>query len=199
MPKGKADAVRTCLGCRSRKTKKEMLRIVGGPEGEACFDLGGRLPGRGAYVCPEQSCLAGLKASSLQHTLKMKITLPPLDGLCSLLVRSLEGQLEGILTIGRKAGKILYGADSVIDALEAGKGKLLLTAANTSERTLARIDRSRGSVPSITLANRETLGRLFGRGAVSVALVTSGGMAKRLSDLADRLTAVKMRPYHELN
>ncbi|MFV0133336.1 YlxR family protein [Streptomyces sp. HMX87] len=47
---------RTCVGCRERAAKDELLRIVA-IEGECVPDLRGTLPGRGAYVHPTTVCL----------------------------------------------------------------------------------------------------------------------------------------------
>ncbi|MDW4909204.1 YlxR family protein [Streptomyces sp. ADMS] len=47
---------RTCVGCRERAAKKELLRIVA-VEGECVPDHRGTLPGRGAYVHPALVCL----------------------------------------------------------------------------------------------------------------------------------------------
>ncbi|MEU6557595.1 YlxR family protein [Streptomyces sp. NPDC046915] len=47
---------RTCVGCRERAAKTELLRIVAIKD--ACVpDPRGTLPGRGAYVHPAQVCL----------------------------------------------------------------------------------------------------------------------------------------------
>ncbi|MEU9341716.1 YlxR family protein [Streptomyces sp. NPDC048278] len=47
---------RTCVGCRQRAAKTELLRIVAA--GDECVpDPRGTLPGRGAYVHPAQVCL----------------------------------------------------------------------------------------------------------------------------------------------
>ncbi|MET9483489.1 YlxR family protein [Streptomyces sp. NPDC006638] len=47
---------RTCVGCRERVAKNDLLRIV--LSGEQCVpDQRGTLPGRGAYVHPALVCL----------------------------------------------------------------------------------------------------------------------------------------------
>lgn len=47
---------RTCVGCRKRAAKRNLLRIV--KIGDACVpDPRGTLPGRGAYVHPVLVCL----------------------------------------------------------------------------------------------------------------------------------------------
>ena len=50
--------MRQCLGCREMKPKKELIRVVRSPEGEVSLDFKGKLPGRGAYVCPNPACLS---------------------------------------------------------------------------------------------------------------------------------------------
>ena len=55
--KPKKIPMRMCVGCREMKPKKELLRVVRSPEGEISFDLTGRKPGRGAYVCHSSECL----------------------------------------------------------------------------------------------------------------------------------------------
>ena len=55
--------LRQCLGCREMKAKKELIRVVRSPEGEVSLDFKGKLPGRGAYVCPSPECLARVRKS----------------------------------------------------------------------------------------------------------------------------------------
>ncbi|MFH8338048.1 YlxR family protein [Streptomyces sp. AM6-12] len=47
---------RTCVGCRERAAKNDLLRIVR-REGECVPDPRGTLPGRGAYVHPALVCV----------------------------------------------------------------------------------------------------------------------------------------------
>ncbi|MER7666190.1 MULTISPECIES: YlxR family protein [unclassified Streptomyces] len=47
---------RTCVGCRERAAKSDLLRIVV-VGGECVPDDRGTLPGRGAYVHPASVCL----------------------------------------------------------------------------------------------------------------------------------------------
>ncbi|MFD5425753.1 YlxR family protein [Streptomyces sp. NPDC127084] len=47
---------RTCVGCRERAAKSELLRIVA-VEGVCVPDYRGTLPGRGAYLHPASVCL----------------------------------------------------------------------------------------------------------------------------------------------
>ncbi|MEU6430029.1 YlxR family protein [Microbispora sp. NPDC046973] len=51
-----AAPLRTCVGCRVRTVKSELLRLVA-VEGVIVPDLRGRLPGRGASLHPSPRCL----------------------------------------------------------------------------------------------------------------------------------------------
>ena len=56
-----SDSVRTCLGCRQRAAKSELLRVVASDRGaglEVVPDPARRAPGRGAHLHPTTDCLA---------------------------------------------------------------------------------------------------------------------------------------------
>lgn len=54
---------RQCMGCRERKEKRQMIRVVRCTDGEIRLDFSGKLGGRGAYVCPNMECLAKVRKS----------------------------------------------------------------------------------------------------------------------------------------
>ena len=60
--------MRQCLGGREMKPKRELIRAVRSPEGEISLDFKGKLPGRGAYLCPDPECLKkAVKAKALER------------------------------------------------------------------------------------------------------------------------------------
>ena len=64
--------IRTCVACRAARPQRELLRLVRTPDGVR-FDTSGRLPGRGAYLCPEPPCLASAAhrgAAALRRALR---------------------------------------------------------------------------------------------------------------------------------
>ena len=68
--------MRQCMGCRERKPKREMLRVVRSPEGTVSLDFRGKAPGRGAYVCPNPECLKkAVRSKALERNLELPI--PP--------------------------------------------------------------------------------------------------------------------------
>ena len=65
---------RQCMGCRERKDKRDMIRVVRGTDGAVTLDFSGKLNGRGAYICPQTECLKkARKARSLERSLEVDI------------------------------------------------------------------------------------------------------------------------------
>lgn len=66
--------MRQCVGCREMKNKKELFRIIRTAENEIFLDATGKKNGRGAYICPNEECLAqALKSKGLERSLKTAI------------------------------------------------------------------------------------------------------------------------------
>lgn len=72
--KPKKQPLRLCTGCGEMKPKKELVRVVKSKEGDIALDLTGRANGRGAYICPQLSCLqAARKARRFEKAFSCKI------------------------------------------------------------------------------------------------------------------------------
>ena len=62
------------MGCRERKPKRELIRVVRTPEGAVSLDFGGKMNGRGAYLCPDPECLKkALRSKALDRSLEVTI------------------------------------------------------------------------------------------------------------------------------
>ena len=65
---------RQCMGCRERKEKRELIRVVRAPDGGVSLDFRGKAPGRGAYICPEMACLKkAIRSKALERSLEVPI------------------------------------------------------------------------------------------------------------------------------
>ena len=65
---------RQCMGCRERRAKREMIRVVRSPEGTVSLDFSGKLNGRGAYLCPNPECLKkAIRSRALDRSLETEI------------------------------------------------------------------------------------------------------------------------------
>ena len=80
--------MRQCMGCRERKEKRELIRVVRSPEGTVSLDFKGKLPGRGAYICPSETCLKkALKSKALDRNLEVAVP--------ETVLQQLREELEG--------------------------------------------------------------------------------------------------------
>ena len=82
---------RQCMGCRERKAKKELIRVVRQPDGQVSLDFGGKMNGRGAYICPSPECLKkAIRAKSLDRSLEVAIP----EDVYARLEKEMEGDHE---------------------------------------------------------------------------------------------------------
>jgi predicted RNA-binding protein YlxR (DUF448 family) len=82
---------RTCLGCRTARPKRELVRLVRRADGRVVVDASG--PGRGAYVCAEPGCVEkALKPGRLGHAFRAS---------CRL-----DAGLEGTILAARQAATV---------------------------------------------------------------------------------------------
>jgi predicted RNA-binding protein YlxR (DUF448 family) len=48
--------IRTCIGCRRKRKKDEMLRFIKGTDEVVLVNEKKRINGRGFYLCPDLAC-----------------------------------------------------------------------------------------------------------------------------------------------
>ena len=83
---------RQCMGCRERKPKRELIRVVRCTDGEVRLDFGGKMNGRGAYICPNSECLKKVrKSKALDRSLE--VTIP--EEVYDRLAKEMEGGANG--------------------------------------------------------------------------------------------------------
>ena len=66
--------IRTCVGCRQSKPKKELIRVVRTPQLEIAIDHTGKKSGRGAYLCPSRCLSKALQGRQLERALQTTIS-----------------------------------------------------------------------------------------------------------------------------
>ena len=65
---------RTCVICRQKKYKSELIRIVKNKENIVSMDKTGKKEGRGAYICNNIECLEkAIKTKTLKKILDIDI------------------------------------------------------------------------------------------------------------------------------
>jgi predicted RNA-binding protein YlxR (DUF448 family) len=66
---------RTCVGCRGRASKVDLVRVVRVRDGEAVVDASGSAPGRGAYVHVDTGCIeAAIRSRAFDRALRTGLT-----------------------------------------------------------------------------------------------------------------------------
>ncbi len=66
--------LRMCLGCNEMKPKRELIRVVRRQDESIALDATGKMPGRGAYICPTAECLTrAQKARRLEKAFSCRI------------------------------------------------------------------------------------------------------------------------------
>ena len=80
--------MRQCMGCRERRAKRELIRVVRGTDGTVCLDFSGKLNGRGAYLCSNTECL---KKAQKSKALERSLEVPIPEEVYDRLLREMEG------------------------------------------------------------------------------------------------------------
>ncbi len=88
--------MRMCVGCREMKEKRDLIRIVRTPEGDAVLDPTGKKSGRGAYVCRRAECLQrAIRQKQLERQLEITLTQD--------ITEALTGEMEKLSAAGSEA------------------------------------------------------------------------------------------------
>ncbi|MDK2895980.1 MAG: uncharacterized protein PWP04_100 [Candidatus Atribacteria bacterium] len=70
----KSVPIRTCIACRERKEKRELIRIVRSAIDKVEIDPTGKKSGRGAYLCRKEECISKLSKADLSRALKSNLS-----------------------------------------------------------------------------------------------------------------------------
>lgn len=94
--KPKKIPMRMCVGCREMKEKRDLIRIVRTPEGDAVLDPTGKKSGRSAYVCRRAECLQrAIRQKQLERQLEITLTQD--------ITEALTGEIEKLSAAGSEA------------------------------------------------------------------------------------------------
>ena len=88
--------LRTCIACREKRPKRELVRVVCTPEGGVEIDVRGKRDGRGAYVCPKAECLqVAVQPQRLSRALKCQVDTEEAAALEAQIAALLQGEGAG--------------------------------------------------------------------------------------------------------
>ena len=177
---------RSCAVCRAKSDKSDLIRIVRSPDGKAVVDVMKKLPGRGAYICPDSDCIERAKKSgSLAHALGIVIS----DDFWNDLEENAKTfginpalKIRSVLGLSRKSGNLIIGADNI----DREKRKVLVLTASDCSESVKKFAESHENIA--LEMNIEELSESIGtRGGVQiVGLPINSGFAKKLMSLQKR-------------
>jgi hypothetical protein len=68
--------LRRCLGCRKRRRKDELIRLVSVQGMSVVVDVVQRMSGRGAYLCNDDRCLRiGINAKAISNAFRKRVVI----------------------------------------------------------------------------------------------------------------------------
>ena len=173
-----------------------MYRFIIGHDGQLLPDLAEKLPGRGLWVSANQLSLKlaieeNLFEKSAKKTLKVK------DNLISEIECLQSKRLLDLIRLARKAGQAVCGYEKVKEWLSEDKVLLLIQAHDGSGRGKSKLSPP-DTAKFIGCLSSLELGEAFGRQNAIHCAVTSGGLAKRIVQEANRLNGLRRNFGEEL-
>ena len=157
---------RTCVGCHQTRPKGQFVRLVCGPTGQLFLDHQGKLPGRGAYLCPQRSCaVQASEGARLREALRHEVTPYPVDELVCAMASVMGDRVLACIRIARKAGRVVSGYTQVSRALMSEPVACLLVAGDTACERLREYQGrcANRQVPWRAFLTKARLGELAGR------------------------------------
>jgi predicted RNA-binding protein YlxR (DUF448 family) len=175
-------ANRTCVTCRQRAARPELVRVVLGTGGEIVVDLAGCAPGRGAWVHPVAKCVAGAP-TRLGRALHAEVTVTP-QRMFESLRRAAHQRTAELLSLARRARALAVGAEAVAVAIDAGTSALIVAAtdARAAVQTTS-IGREISQGRGCAWGTQASLGALLGAATVDIVAVLESRLANELKSV----------------
>lgn len=192
--------IRQCAMSRERLAQAEMIRFARAPDGTITPDVAAKLPGRGVWIKADRETVdAAISKGAFSRGFKAQAHAP--ENLSGLIEVLLVKQLQGVLGMAKRAGRIVLGFDQVRDSLRKRAPGIVLEASDGAEDGrnkvyfLAKAIYEHVSV-SGALTSSE-LGIAFGRAHVVHGLLEAGAFSKRWSHDYHRLSGFRHLPEQE--
>ncbi|CAN5372363.1 RNA-binding protein [soil metagenome] len=187
-------ADRMCIVTRDVADESELLRFVRAPDGAVVPDLARRLPGRGVWV--------GLSRARVDEAVRKKLfsrgfgvetrAEPMLADLTGALLRKAA---ISYLSLAKKAGEAVAGAEKVAEMAASGRARVVLHAVEAAANGREKIDtRITGEVEILSLFTSSEMDLAFGRTNVIHAAVARGGLSEKLLAAVRRVRLYETPP-----
>ncbi len=98
-----------------------------------------------------------------------------------------QQKIINLMTICRKAGKLIIGFDAAKNAVSDGSACCILISEDISDNTLKKIMNISGSIPVIKTGMKCSEAELYFNRKAAVAAVCDKGFARRFGELASQI------------
>ncbi len=187
--KSRDEAERRCIATGESQPKSGLIRFVVGPDNMIVPDLLEKLPGRGIWVSADPAALAkAVEKNLFSRGAKQAVTLP--DDLIVQVEAGLARRVVDLVSLARKSGRAVAGYEKVKSWLAEGRAKVLLQAADGSERGKTKLWTPEGGRYFGCLTAQE-LGLAFGRQSVIHGALAAGGLERRVVEEASKLRGLR--------
>ncbi|MGE5514203.1 MAG: RNA-binding protein [Bacteroidota bacterium] len=181
---------RRCIVTGTVRPKGELLRFVISPAGEVVPDLERRLPGRGIWLSARRDVVNTAQAKRLfAKAARRAVTVP--DDLADRLEGLLRQRCLNLISLARRAGQAICGFEKVKAELKAGRAAVLVEARDAAEDGKCKMRALASGHPVVELFDAVELGAPFGRDQSVHAVLTPGGLARRLVEEAGLLAGFR--------
>ncbi|WP_435641643.1 DUF448 domain-containing protein [Micavibrio aeruginosavorus] len=176
----------TCVVSGETLPRDQMIRLVIGPDSTLYLDLDAKLPGTGFWITLGQSILAQAVRDGLFVTADQKaVTIP--ENMTEIITKALTRKALDMLSMGRKAGDLITGADKCEQVLRSRKGGVYVTAAEESAVTRRKLVNLARSLPVIDQFSSADLSTHSGAQNVWHAVIRRGPLCQPFLNAVDRL------------
>lgn len=185
-------AERTCVGCNQTGSAPELLRVVLDPTaGESSgletsakgsarvlIDLGGKLPGRGAWVHPQPQCIERACNRGFSKAFETLVRTTAAE-LGEQIRSAAERRLAGLLLASFRSRQLVYGRDAVKEVLDDAP---LVIMARDAQAVAKDGDLQRAGFDGkvVWWSTKAQLGHWLGRSEVGVVAITEPSIAEAM-------------------
>ncbi len=162
---------RTCVACRNKGNVNIFFRILIGPEENIVYELGSKLPGRGAHCCFNSSCISRLISSDrLEIALKRRDFRIDSEELIRNLRMLLGQNLKGMLIASQRKGVLTLGKEAVFKKIKLSNIGKPFASKDISSKVLMNLKRVAEEFYILPFDMSE-LGRLLSRKPIGVLFI----------------------------
>jgi predicted RNA-binding protein YlxR (DUF448 family) len=184
---------RTCVACRKKGIKGELIKLANTPQG-VIIDYSEKLPGRGAYVCAEMPCIGKvLKEGALSRAFKESVKSPKTEDFVAELDKKINRKIASLLGMARKSGVVAAGFDSAIEAAMRDTGGLVIMAQDLSDNTRKKaMEAGTGFTGRLVeYSTKDMLGSMLGMDPVGIVFIKNKELSDSLNKEIRRLINIR--------